>query len=125
MITVQGIIKDNTGQGLPYANVFFSDRQGNILADHQGAATDENGNYSITGNGAYVTASYTGYEAQTKPFASNLDFELNSGIELKEVEVIGQRPKPVKTVNNTLKWVVVAVVSVVLVTVLVLQFKAA
>ena len=124
MITVIGTIKDDTGQGLPFANVFFSNRKGEILPDNQGTATDEQGNYEITGNGAYVTASYTGFEKQTKPFARNLEFALGGGVELKEVEVIGNRPTPKGNTNSPLKWAAIAMLSVVLVTVIVLQFRA-
>lgn len=99
MILVQGKVTDETGQGLPYANVFFSDRNGQILDTNQGTTTDENGNFGIQGNAAYITASYVGYQSQTKPFKSNLEFQLSAGIALNEVEVIGTTEKPVK--NNT------------------------
>lgn len=94
MISVSGKIIDQvTGESIPYANVYFSDSGGQILPGHQGSTSDKNGNYSIEGNGAYITASYVGYSKETKPFKRSLDFELVSGVELKEVLVIGNKEK--------------------------------
>jgi len=101
MISVSGIITDQTtGETLPQANVYFSDRAGQILPNHQGSVADENGFYSIEGNGAYITASYVGYSKETKPFKRSLDFELRSGVELKEIEIISKVQKLSKNSNN-------------------------
>ena len=102
MITISGKITDKeTGEALPQANVYFSDRQGQILSDHQGSAADNNGNYTIEGNGAYITASYVGYTKETKPFKRSVDFKLKSGVNLKEVEVLATIDKKPRISKET------------------------
>lgn len=110
MITIQGNITDSQGGALPQANVYFSDRKGAILPDHQGTATNNHGQFQLEGNGAYITASYVGYKQETKPIKRNLDFVLTSNNELNEVEIIGEKTKPVTPVKNNNNIIVVGIV---------------
>ncbi len=113
MIEINGKIKDSKGVVIPFANVYFSDRDGKIMKDHQGAASDEIGEYSIQGNGAYVTASSVGYNNQTKPFARSLDFALDGVIDLKEVEIISTVAKSaIKKINWNYLLILVLFVAV-------------
>lgn len=123
MIQVKGTIKDKTtGETLPQANVYFSDRHGNILPSHEGTATDLNGLYEIEGNGAYITASYVGYAKKTKPFKSILNFELESGVELKGIVISAKYNEIPEAKSNNKLIIGVAVGFVVLVSLL-LYFK--
>lgn len=85
---VEGVVKDAlTGESLIGVNIVYSTGKGTV--------TDIDGNYSIAlAQGAYeITASYVGYEAQTKRIditdgKISLDFEMKT-IMLSEVEVVG------------------------------------
>ncbi|NPD47501.1 carboxypeptidase-like regulatory domain-containing protein [Lentimicrobium sp. S6] len=115
MITVSGNISDSSGGPLPQANVYFSDRNGNILPSHQGTASNNQGQFEFEGNGAYITASYVGYQKETKPIKRSLDFVLTSNNELKEVEVIGEKPKSIIPVKNNNNLIVAGMVGILLV----------
>lgn len=65
---ITGTIKDNTGQSIPFASVFFSDVNGTPTGN--GVQADSNGNYSVSGNGNYITASFVGMAKQTKNVGS-------------------------------------------------------
>ena len=88
IITLTGTVSDGSGKKLPGANVFVSDSD-------LGAATDENGNFSIEGveTGSEVTASVIGYDDLTL-FADSevLDFVLTSSvIQMSSLEVLSSR----------------------------------
>lgn len=89
------IIDKDTGEGIPFANVF-------IEGASIGAASDIEGNYVILNvppDVYTVTASYIGYQKVTRTnvrvnvgFTTSLDFELPSGaIEMDAVIVQGER----------------------------------
>jgi len=88
---ISGTITDKTtGETLPNASVYFSNAGGNIT-NNQGTASNLDGEYSITGEGDYLTASYTGYAKQTIPATSGRhDFALSSGLNLPEVIIKGK-----------------------------------
>ena len=92
---VHGYITDKaTGESLPQANIFFSDRNGQILPANQGTAANENGFYQMSGEGNFVTASYTGFTPQTKSIGRQMNpvgmnFQLAEGTTLQEFTVIG------------------------------------
>lgn len=94
--TVAGTVVDaETGESLPGANVLIEETT-------LGAAADIDGNYRIIGVpvGTYdITASFVGYEPVTQTgvdisasFTRNVEFELSTGAELEEVEVVYERP---------------------------------
>ena len=91
-IEISGTVHDRaTGETLPQANVYFSDEKGNHSGS--GTAADNDGKYTLSGPSGYVTASYTGYQKQTKPAASSLNFRLEPGAMLKQVEIIARDPR--------------------------------
>ena len=87
---IKGNVKDkNTGEPIPFANVFFS---GTLI----GATTDLEGNFSflIPAEGKYeLVVSYVGYEAFSKPIITSeelsfLQIDLRPEvIELKDIQV--------------------------------------
>jgi hypothetical protein len=83
---VSGIVIDNTGQPVPYANVVFKDS--NI-----GIVTNEDGRFYIESDKNYTTliVSFMGFETKEVPLpkAVNYDFKitLSDGNKLKEVVV--------------------------------------
>ena len=88
-INVSGTVTDaNTGRAIPGANI-------TVDGTELGAATDEDGNYSIEGieSGSSISASVIGYEDQ-QSFADSetLDFTLAPmAIEMSELEVLASR----------------------------------
>src|SRR5690606_3676056 len=89
------VLEKETGEPIPFANVFVEGTQ-------QGAATDLDGNYAILNlaPGLYtVTASVVGFQKMTVEnvrvnvdFTTQLDFELSTGaIDLPAVVVQGDR----------------------------------
>ncbi len=88
VITIKGTVSSQSGAGLAGANVFV---EGTDL----GAATDENGQYSIEGVsvGSSVIASMIGYEDMSLfADAEELNFELISkAIKMSELEVLASR----------------------------------
>lgn len=93
---VEGFVKDAlTGESLIGVNVVYGPGQGTV--------TDIDGHYKIAlESGSYsVTASYVGYETQTKSVviakgAVTLDFEMKT-IMLSEVEVVGDMARSRET----------------------------
>jgi outer membrane receptor protein involved in Fe transport len=98
------VIDEETGEGLPFANVF-------INGTTMGSAADLEGNFTILNvqPGVYtVTASIVGYQKQSitdvrvrTDFTTRLEFELSSGsIEMEAVIVQGER-NPLITSDKT------------------------
>lgn len=77
---LKGTVKDKqTGETLPFANVYISDVKGNITAENKGTAANLAGIYEFSGVGDYLTASYTGYKKQTKTIDNTvINFELQT-----------------------------------------------
>ncbi|HEY0976706.1 MAG TPA: TonB-dependent receptor [Flavobacteriales bacterium] len=93
--TLQGVVKDKkTGELLPFVSVLIENRGTRVAAQQ----TDFDGNYRITpvDPGTYdVTASYVGYQPMkitgvvvNSNKITFQNFELNSGTDLQEVEVV-------------------------------------
>ena len=89
------VLDKNTGEGIPFANVF-------IEGTNSGAATDIEGNFvilNITPDVYTLTASYIGYQKVTQTdvrvnvgFTTSINFELPSGtVEMEAVIVQGDR----------------------------------
>lgn len=83
---VSGIVVDNTGQPVPYANVVFKD-------SNEGIVTNEDGRFYIESPQTYkaLIVSFSGFETKEVPLpkAVNYDFKvtLSDGEKLKEVVV--------------------------------------
>lgn len=102
---IAGLVTDKeTGEGLPFANVF-------IDGTTMGSAADLDGNFTILNvpPGVYtVTASIVGYQKQSvtdvrvqTDFTTRLEFELSSGsIEMEAVIIQGER-NPLITSDKT------------------------
>lgn len=93
MRTVSGNVTDaKTGEKLPYASIYLSDETGKFVAGTPGTITDQAGNYTLTGEASHITASYTGYERQTKPYSNWVLFQLTqSANQLPEITVTAKR----------------------------------
>ena len=94
---IKGTVYDqSSGETLPGADVYFSDQHGNPGLTTTGTATDSNGNYTLSSNGAYLTASYTGYSPVTVNVESDtIIFQLHpAATALPEVEITGQKTTP-------------------------------
>jgi len=95
-MTITGTVTDSkTGETLPLANVYVSNDKGKVCPCNIGTAADINGHYTldvsrVTLDTFHLSASYTGYETQTK--AANpgqIDFSLKPGTTLPEVIIKG------------------------------------
>lgn len=86
---IQGKISDKTtGELLPGANVYFTASGGVYIPGTTGTYTDQFGNFAIDGVGEYLTASYTGYRNLTLRVDPTVNFDLTSGSDLPEVNII-------------------------------------
>ena len=86
---VTGTVTDDTSQPLPGVSV-------SIKGTSSGTTTDFNGKFSITAqNGDVLVFSYLGYESQEVSVTGNqINITLQSGVELEEVILVGNRAKP-------------------------------
>ena len=96
-MTITGTIKDNTGQTVPFANVFLSDSKGRPIGN--GVVADANGNYSLdAAGGNFITASFVGMAPQTQTVSTNLtiNFTLqpDAGSTFNSTDVTTKRPIP-------------------------------
>lgn len=90
--TLQGVVKSETNETIPYATVFI---EGTKL----GAESDKNGKFTITNIPAStykVVASAVGFLKTSKKITltngvQNITFKLNSDTQLDEVELFGER----------------------------------
>jgi hypothetical protein len=98
---ISGKVTDQqTGEPMPFANVYFSNRAGKI-SNNTGTTANEFGRYKFDWPGdLWITASFVGYKPQTKPLPSEysddevVNFELEStATNLSGVEIIA---KPIK-----------------------------
>ena len=80
-----------TGEKILFATVYQSDAAGKPTGVN--TTTDENGNYQLNFSAApgYITARIVGMNAQTKPAASALNFQLTNKSNLPEVQVKSTR----------------------------------
>lgn len=87
--TVTGAVTDDSSQPLPGVTVI-------VKGTATGAATDFDGNYSITAsNGDILVFSYVGFETQEATVTGNvLNVTMQAGIALDEVILVGNRAKP-------------------------------
>ena len=91
--TISGNVTDaKTGESLPYANIYLSDASGKYIAGTPGTITNPAGNYTLIGENTHITASYTGYARQTKPYSNWVNFKLEpESYLLPEANVVGKR----------------------------------
>jgi len=123
---ITGNVTDSTtGQGLPQANVYYSDGNGNILAnDNLGTATDQNGQYSIERRpGKWLTASYTGYGKKTVKVGAqeSISFLLKPGVTLPGVTITADKPKTWLQKNS--QMLVIAMIIALIIYILYKNFK--
>jgi outer membrane receptor protein involved in Fe transport len=97
---ISGKVRDENGEGIPYANVVLVDAKN--VPTGQGAITDEDGNYTIKplSPGKYnIQYSYVGYKNQVQQGilvssdkATFVDIKLNpSATDLGEIEVVAYK----------------------------------
>jgi len=109
---VAGKVTDSkTGEALPFANVYVSDKQGNPLTPQKGAQTNMAGKFEIDGvnYNNYVTASYLGYTRKTTKLGictTMADCVVNYSLAptaavLEEVVVTADAPKPDEMAKRT------------------------
>ena len=86
---VRGIVKDNTGEPVPGANVFW-------VNTGQGVTTKEDGSFSISkpSKSHMLVISFIGFQNDTIHVSKKnqeLDITLREGVELNEVNVVSRR----------------------------------
>ena len=118
-MNIKGRIKDSvSGEFLFGANIFISDKFGNLSNPPKASVSDPDGYFSLKGitpnigRQNYISASYIGYETKTVKITGTseveiIDFSLSPKTEqIPEFQVIAEKPKPVnarmKTNNKTL-----------------------
>jgi len=109
MLVVGSVNKSENG--LPGANVFASDKEGNKLTPLIGIATNAQGDFTLElpNNVNYLTATYVGYNPQTIAVNSKIDFELTSGYGLDEFVVEAKRE--VKKPKN---WIIIVIIAAII-----------
>ena len=92
-VKVSGIVLDETGEPIPYANVYFKNSS-------EGLITNENGRFYLESKNSHkiLVISFIGYKTQEipidKPVMYNLKVQLEAGEVLREVVVYtGKMPK--------------------------------
>ena len=87
-ITVNGIVKDKTGEAVIGANVV-------VKGTTNGCITDFDGNFSLEANqGDILVVSFVGYQSQELPASTNMQIVLKEDAELlDDVIVIGYAKK--------------------------------
>jgi hypothetical protein len=93
-MTVNGKIKDNKGEILPFVNVFASDENGSPITPSYGTSSDVNGNYQIDTLGQqYISFRSIGYKSETIDVSNlnqNPNIVLNEDVALiPEFTIIG------------------------------------
>ncbi len=91
---VGGVVKDQQGQGIPFANVVFP-------GSTEGTITDENGRFFIASDNTYkkVKISFLGYATKEVPLAKSVNYNMEIILEetaeaMKEVVIYsGKQPK--------------------------------
>lgn len=85
---ISGVVKDNSGSGLPGVNIVEK-------GTSNGVSTDINGTYKIkVQEGATLIFSYVGYKSVSKNATGsilNVDLASEGGQELQEVQIVGSR----------------------------------
>ncbi len=86
---VRGTVKDNTGEAVPGANVFW-------VNTGQGVTTKEDGSFSISkpSKSHMLVISFIGFQNDTIHVSSKnqeLDIILREGVELNEVNIVSRR----------------------------------
>jgi len=106
----------NTGDGIPYANVYFAKNKDGVIGPQQeGTITNEFGRYRLDWPAdTWITASAVGYNKETKPLPyeydsdQELNFELEAGIAISGVEIVAK-----KAVKKTKFWIGAGILAVV------------
>lgn len=101
---ITGRVNDKSaGDGLPFANVYFSDATGKPITPAVGTISNEFGRYNLTYNGSeYITASMVGFTKDIQKITAGasiqqIDFDLVPGVELSPVEISATAIKKKKT----------------------------
>ncbi|MBL7814830.1 MAG: TonB-dependent receptor [Saprospiraceae bacterium] len=96
-VSVKGLIKDETGSGLPGASIV-------VKGTAKGTVTDTDGNFALEApKGGTLVISYVGYDNQEIVVNDNtpLSIQLNAGKSLSEVVVIGYGTQNKKDVTGS------------------------
>ena len=98
---VRGIVKDNTGEPVPGANVFW-------VNTGQGVTTKEDGSFSISkpSKSHMLVISFIGFQNDTIHVSKKnqeLDITLREGVELNEVNVVSRRMGTMKLRSSVMK----------------------
>ena len=99
-ITVNGIVKDKTGEAVIGANVV-------VKGTTNGCITDFDGNFSLEANqGDILVVSFVGYQSQELPASTDMQIVLKEDAELlDDVIVIGYATGSQRTVSGAIKRV--------------------
>ena len=99
-ITVNGIVKDKTGEAVIGANVV-------VKGTTNGCITDFDGNFSLEANqGDILVVSFVGYQSQELPASTDMQIDLKEDAELlDDVIVIGYATGSLRTVSGAIKRV--------------------
>lgn len=123
---IKGTVKDGqTGGPLPWAHIYISDSIGNLASSQFATTSDLSGQYNLLASGDFITASYTGYQRQTKAISQDqkVDFMLTPAIfNLSEFEIIGERVKK-PFINISTPALIFAIVSIIIIS-LVIYFRS-
>ncbi|WP_455963107.1 TonB-dependent receptor [Bacteroides bouchesdurhonensis] len=97
---VRGIVKDNTGEPVPGANIFW-------LNTGQGVTTKEDGSFSIhkPAKEHMLVVSFIGFQNDTIHVSNKndeLDIVLQDGVELNEISVVRRKMGTMKIRNSVL-----------------------
>ena len=97
---VTGIVKDNTGEPIPGANVFW-------MNTTNGVTTTEEGRFSISkpAKSHMLVVSFIGFENDTIHVSSKnqeLDIVLHEGVELGEVNIVSRKLGTMKLRNSVM-----------------------
>lgn len=110
---MKGRITDKkTGAALPFANVFYSGKNGVITQANWGTQSDANGNYVLEpGGGFYVTASFVGYKPLTITEAEtwNPDVVANFALEPTNYDIVGAEIIANKIKPNALPYALIGI----------------
>ena len=91
LAAVAGVVTNESGETLPGAHVYYFDANGHA----QGEATDSSGMFAlIVPVGVELRCTFVGYEPQavTVTASGPINFTLQGGVDIPEVEIFGDAP---------------------------------
>lgn len=91
LAAVAGVVTNTNGETLPGAHVYYLDQQGHA----QGEATDSSGLFAlVVPVGVELRCTFVGYApaAATVTASGPINFTLQPGVDIDEVEIFGDAP---------------------------------